>query len=1164
MNAAAATHYTVSAPATDVSGTAFSFTVTALDQFNNTATAYSGTVHFTSTDAQAVLPADSTLTNGVGTFSATLKTGGNQTITATDTVTASITGTSGPIQVQVPPQITSANSTTFTPGVAGTFTVTTTGFPTGASMLISELGALPAGVNFVNNNNGTATLSGTPGALSQNSSPYALTITANNGIAPNATQGFTLNVVCPTINVSGAIADQTYNTAMSAATFTQSGGHGTITWSASGLAPGEAIGAGSGQVTGTPTNTGTFTASVTATDAYGCSGSGTATYHVNPKVSNDAYNALGNVLVNSANGAPAFAVTDNDSFPAGATISAFDATSAGGGAVTMVTSGANLGQFTYDPPTGANSGTDTFTYTLSSNGRTATGTVTFAITARVWFIDDTAGACASTCDGRLSHPFTNTATFQTANTGLALKPGANDPIFIYTGGSAYSGAITLLNGQRLIGQGASSTLSTLGAVFAQPGQSLPSTGGTPPNLTSSGTTITTGSGNFIHGLNLGNATTALAGTNFGTLTINSNVAINSNGQALNLNNGTLTATIESITSTGGANNIKLVSVAGTSTFQHAGIGGALTGATGTAFLMGSGVASSGGTLTVDYDGTITASAGQSPVILQNRTNGTVTLHGAINSTALGVQLLTNTGATTAFTGKLTLSTGANAAFTATGGGTISATDSTSTLTTTTGTALNVANTTIAAGNLIFKSISANGAVNGIVLNSTGLTGGLTVTGDGGAASNGSGGTIQATTGDAILMTNVAKISLGYMNITNPGLTGIKVIPVGWTLSPANSSTSNGVTNFTLNRCNISDNAGSVAADDGLTLSNASGNVTLTNNSFNAARHQGVTVDNFSVNMASFTMTGNTVSNTPGGDGMLMQMRGTSVMTTGAIGGATAALGNTFSSNSATGLQIANADTGNIQSMNIQNNTISNNNAGTDLDLGQSSSYNITVQNNNFQNQHTQVINMVQSTGSTAGSLTALIKNNTIGTQGTLDSGSAIGSGIRVANGAVNVAVTIDSNQIREVPNASGIELGAQAYTVNGNVKYKIVNNTIPRPTGTNQAVCGPTAPCPLPSIFLLSDSNGVGGFDHLCTQISGNSAYDPSSWALGAGQSAFYFARRTSASNTLQLEGTQANVTSQITTTNTITNLTTPPGVIDENTSGTVTIVPAGTCGSFP
>src|SRR4029079_10404754 len=80
-------------------GTAFSFTVTALDQFNNTATSYAGTVHFTSSDGQAVLPANSTLTNGAGTFSATLRTAGSQTITATDVVTASITGASGTIAV---------------------------------------------------------------------------------------------------------------------------------------------------------------------------------------------------------------------------------------------------------------------------------------------------------------------------------------------------------------------------------------------------------------------------------------------------------------------------------------------------------------------------------------------------------------------------------------------------------------------------------------------------------------------------------------------------------------------------------------------------------------------------------------------------------------------------------------------------------------------------------------------------------------------------------------------------------------------------------------------------------------------------------------------------------------------------------------------------------
>ena len=95
-------HFAVSTPASATAGSAFSFTVTALDQINNTVTGYSGTVHFTSSDGTATLPANSTLTNGVGTFSATLRTAGGQTITATDTVTSSITGTSNPLTVPSP------------------------------------------------------------------------------------------------------------------------------------------------------------------------------------------------------------------------------------------------------------------------------------------------------------------------------------------------------------------------------------------------------------------------------------------------------------------------------------------------------------------------------------------------------------------------------------------------------------------------------------------------------------------------------------------------------------------------------------------------------------------------------------------------------------------------------------------------------------------------------------------------------------------------------------------------------------------------------------------------------------------------------------------------------------------------------------------------------
>jgi uncharacterized protein (TIGR03437 family) len=94
-----ATHLSVSAPASATQNVSFSLTVTGLDQFNNTATGYAGPVHFTSSDALATLPADATLTNGVGTFSATLNTPGNQTITALDTVNSSITGTSGNISV---------------------------------------------------------------------------------------------------------------------------------------------------------------------------------------------------------------------------------------------------------------------------------------------------------------------------------------------------------------------------------------------------------------------------------------------------------------------------------------------------------------------------------------------------------------------------------------------------------------------------------------------------------------------------------------------------------------------------------------------------------------------------------------------------------------------------------------------------------------------------------------------------------------------------------------------------------------------------------------------------------------------------------------------------------------------------------------------------------
>ena len=91
--------------------------------------------------------------------------------------------------IAFPPAITSATGTTFTTGVAGSFTVTTTGTPT--PTLVQGGAVLPAGVTFVDNRDGTGTLSGTPAAGTVGA--YALSLTATN-VGGSFVQNFSLTV----------------------------------------------------------------------------------------------------------------------------------------------------------------------------------------------------------------------------------------------------------------------------------------------------------------------------------------------------------------------------------------------------------------------------------------------------------------------------------------------------------------------------------------------------------------------------------------------------------------------------------------------------------------------------------------------------------------------------------------------------------------------------------------------------------------------------------------------------------------------------------------------------------------------------------------------------------------------------------------------------------
>jgi hypothetical protein len=86
--------------------------------------------------------------------------------------------------------ITSGTSKGATEGVPFTFIVKTRGYPIPSP--ITESGALPAGVSFVDSGLGTATLAGTP--ATGTAGTYSLTIAASNGVGAPASQSFTLTV----------------------------------------------------------------------------------------------------------------------------------------------------------------------------------------------------------------------------------------------------------------------------------------------------------------------------------------------------------------------------------------------------------------------------------------------------------------------------------------------------------------------------------------------------------------------------------------------------------------------------------------------------------------------------------------------------------------------------------------------------------------------------------------------------------------------------------------------------------------------------------------------------------------------------------------------------------------------------------------------------------
>jgi large repetitive protein len=122
-------------------------------------------------------------------------------ISVSDGIESAVTQTFT-LTVNAAPVITSADSTIFTTGQNGTFTVTTSGaYP--AATTLNDSGILPQGVHFLDNADGTATISGEPSAGS--GGIYSFTVNAANGVGPATSQTFTLTVdEAPTITSANA------------------------------------------------------------------------------------------------------------------------------------------------------------------------------------------------------------------------------------------------------------------------------------------------------------------------------------------------------------------------------------------------------------------------------------------------------------------------------------------------------------------------------------------------------------------------------------------------------------------------------------------------------------------------------------------------------------------------------------------------------------------------------------------------------------------------------------------------------------------------------------------------------------------------------------------------------------------------------------------------
>ena len=593
--------------------------------------------------------------------------------------------------------------------------------------------------------------------------------------------------------------------------------------------------------------------------------------------------------------------------------------------------------------------------------------------------------------------------------------------------------------------------------------------------------------------------------------------------------------------------------------------GSITNATGADFNI------NGGTATVTYGGSISDDVG-TLVSVANATGGTTTFNGAItdgnDGDGSGITLTNDGGATVNFNGQLTLSTGANAAFTATGGGVVNASAANNTVATTTGTAVNISSpSNIGGSGVKFQSVTvnngaSNSAANAIILNGT--TGSFNVTGDGSTTAglldrDGSGGTINRTTGHSVLLTNASNVTLRQMNITNsatnfdgvnstggsnivlsamnfdtPGRNGWGATNVGGVSSVDNNSrffgwntnNASGVvvdqnvsfTSFTVDNSLFSTSA--TGADGFLFDLNAgSGTVTVTDSEFTLIDQDGVQINNDGSGTLTAIVQRNNFhdADSTGGDGnntLFLWNAGSSTLNF-TVGGATVADGNSFTNLGrlvvlAGVIQVnatTSSQTGTRLVGTIQNNTISGSTGRRGIDVGLEANggahggHDVTIDNNSISNMRKQGIN-VTLTSINGGDITGnafRIRNNVltnVGQEGNTDSGS----GIEFENNSATAGGDFGSNVImqnNQVSNSNSSGVGS-TLEVNNRSLFAGDTNTLNLTLWGNSLTNGNAS-----GEVLEVLNTGSAGTQTLCLDMNGQNIAANANSYTGGGAAGF-------------------------------------------------------------